>query len=100
MIVRVDSSEEEDVLEADELGLRLDGYWGRMKGGGVPVGSAEGGNGEEGKAVFKKWSTNLKYSKNEHKMVTCKLYLQPSGVNFIHILHATFTQKDTKRLKS
>ncbi len=54
MIVRVDSSEEEDVLEADELGLRLDVYCGRMKGGGVPVGRAEGGNGEEGKAGFKK----------------------------------------------
>jgi len=54
VIVRVDSSEEEDVLEADELGLRLDGYCGRMKGGGVPVGRAEGGNGEEGKAGFKK----------------------------------------------
>ena len=53
MIVTVDSSEEEEVLEAEELGLRLDGYCGRIKGGGVPVGRAEGGSGEEGKAVQK-----------------------------------------------
>ncbi len=60
----MDSSEEDDELEADELGLRLDGYCGKMKGGGVPVGRAEGGSGDEGKAIqkmqykfwlFRKW---------------------------------------------
>ncbi len=59
----MDSSEEDDVLEADELGLRLDGYCGRMKGGGVPVGRAEGGSGDEGKAI-QKLSTNFGFSEN------------------------------------